>query len=503
MQHTEMTISVQSFQAPPNSYATKLGTPSHCNGSKRLSSAPRPNFYERLRSINQGTPIGSLPPEILCHIFEMANHSKSTDRWSPLDQRSPLPVTFSQVSGYWRDVALEDPLLWTHVDISPPWSFNRICMDLSRAKSCPLSINLTIPGIAFGYLLTPSAINASASILCDIIAPHLPRCRKLVIKGDFCQLEPLFVGLMKTLYNTATPLLEHLVIHPTGVRHLVTEAAAHSFAHGVPPLSHLRVTSAMTPFLPHLDTLTTLHLSAGDRRALDVADFSTLSISCPHLKTLAVYDDAISGPWPPEATITFPSLHSLQIYGSFMSVSDLLRVVEAPILEDLVITPFAASDLTEYRQHAAYSPSKFSALRSITLSPVSSSGFALLVEAAECFPTVELVMIPNIHADSFRDVFTGENSEVVWPKMRGLALRNIDLMSMEKLLPVLAFREATGRPLQKLYLDSASLKRISSMLHLVPQNVNVLEFDIWSTLHDEDLQDEAAHFVGNDFDFIV
>ncbi|KAG6864595.1 hypothetical protein C0991_008447, partial [Blastosporella zonata] len=76
-------------------------------------------------------------------------------------------------------------------------------------------------------------------------------------------------------------------------------------------------------------------------------------------------------------------------------------------------------------------------------------------------------------------------------------------MSMEKLLPVLAFREAAGRPLQKLYLDSASLQRISAVLHLVPQNVNVLEFDIWSTLHDEDLQDEAAHFVGNDFDFIV
>ncbi|KAG6832750.1 hypothetical protein H0H87_000599 [Tephrocybe sp. NHM501043] len=504
-----MTVSLQSFAAHASHCATYLDSPSTRSYPFEENPLPKSKWarasdrlYHRLHSMNQARPIGSLPPEILCQIFEFANYSQPVvDRRSHSHQ-SPLPITFSQVSAYWREVALEDPLLWTHVDVSPPWSFNGICMALSRAKACPLSINLTVPNTAFGNSLTPTVINSCANVLCDIIAPHLPRCRKLVIKGDFCQLEPLFVSLMKTLHNSVMPLLEHLVIQPTGVRHLATEAEAHSFVQGVPPLSHLRVTSAMAPNLPRLDKLTSLYLTAGDRRALSITDFSTLSISFPHLETLVIYDDAISGTWPQEGTIIFPTLHSLQIYGSFMSVSDLLRVVEAPLLEDLVIAPFATSDLTEYRQYASYSPTKFEALKSITLSPVSSSGFALLVEAAECFPTVELVMIPNIHAESFRDVFTGENAEIVWPRLKALALRNIDCMSMARLLPVIAFREAAGRPLQTLYLDPNSIQRVSSMLPSLPPTLDVLERDIWSNLHDGDLGDAAAHFVGNDFDFI-
>ncbi|KAG6878588.1 hypothetical protein C0993_003043 [Termitomyces sp. T159_Od127] len=306
---------------------------------------------------------------------------------------------------------------------------------------------------------------------------------------------------MQTIQSSPVPLLKYLVVHPTSVGHLISKLQLRTFNQGIPVLSHLRVTSAMVPSLPCLDTLTTIHLAASDRRSITLADFSALSTSSPYLHTLAIFDNAICGPWPSEATIDFPSLRSLQIYGSFMSVSDLLRVVQAPRLEDLVIAPFAVNDLADYREYISQSFPKFTGLKSITLSPVSTSGFAQLEEAAECFPTVELVMIPNIHADSFRDVFTGANADVVWPSLRALALRNVDCKSVEKLLAVLAFREAAGRPLETLYLDHHSIQRVSSMLPLLRRSLDVAEFDVWATLLGGDLLQDAAHFVGNDFDF--
>ncbi|KAG6811824.1 hypothetical protein H0H92_005684 [Tricholoma furcatifolium] len=463
-------------------------------------------LYQRLHSFNQATPIGSLPPEILCYIFELAHLKAGNFRpWHHPDQRRPVPFTVSQVSGHWREVALNSPLLWSYVDISPPWSFTSICLALCRTKDCPLTINLTITDIAFGSLLTPSVINASASVLCGILAPHIPRCRKLIVKGDFTQLEHLFTSLMKTLHNSPTPFLEQLVFLPTGVRHTLAKLQPYSLGHEA-PLAHLRVTTGMVQSLPFVGDLTSLHLATGDRTALELSDFTAIASSCPRLATLAIFDEAVYGPWPLEALVDFPSLRSLQIYGSFMSVSDLLRVVEAPLLEDLVIAPFTRDDLADYYQYTRHREvegldPKFATLRSITLSPVNSSCFAL-TEAAECFPDVELVMIPNIHADSFRDIFTDECAELVWPNLQGLALRNIDLQSMERLLSVITFRETSGNPLKTLYLDHDSIMRISSMQHLFPPTITLLEYDIWSTLKNEDLLQDPAHFVGNEFDFI-
>lgn len=486
---TGMTISLRSCSSLPTTVPYDV-------------TEPVPDLYRRLHLINQTKSINTLPPEILCQIFEIARHSTSDSHsWDLPDPRRFLPITVSQVSRRWREVALNSPLLWSYIDISPPWSFNTICLALSRAQTCPLIINLAVPSVAFGNLLTPSVVNASASIICGLIAPCIPRCRKFVIKGDFCQLEPLFIAIIQTIQSSSAPLLEHLVIHPTGVGHLMSKLELQTLIQGVPVVSHLRVTSAMVPSLPCLNTLTAIHLTASDRRSITLAEFSALSTSSPHLDTLAIYDNAICGPWPLEAIIDIPSLRSLQIYGSFMSVSDLLRVVQAPMLEDLVIAPFAVNDLVDYREHISKSLPKFTRLKSITLSPVSTSGFAQLEEAAECFPNVELVMIPNIHVDSFRDVFLGANSDIVWPNLRALALRNVDCKSVEKLFAVVAFREAAGRPLETLYLDHHSIQRVSSMLPVLPRSLNVVELDVWATLFDGDLLQGAAHFVGNDFDF--
>ncbi|KAG5645088.1 hypothetical protein DXG03_006902 [Asterophora parasitica] len=474
--------------------ASGLSRVLHGAGRAALFKPAQRDIYQRLRLINQATPIGFLPPEILGQIFDVAIRSKPPEDnfpWSHPWRRRSLPVTLSQVSGYWREVALNSPLLWSDVDISPPWALNIIRLYLTRSKSCPIHLNLGIPTIAFGNLLTPAVANASAHILCDIIAPHISRCRKITVKGDFHHLEPLLEAVMKIFHPLRAPRLEHLVMQVTSVR----QTYSSFFSEGAPILSHLRLSCIMMPYLPQLPKLTSLHLALGDGHGIDLITLHSIATSCTSLETLALIDDVVCGPWPLTATIDFPSLRSLQIYGTFTGVSDLLRVVSAPLLEDLVIAPVVADDLLAYHQGAATSAPKFPNLRSITLEPVSASGFSLLLVAAECFPDVERLTIPKIYPDSFHDVFTGVDVDVFWPNLKALAVRNIDTSAMEKLLDVISFRAAAGRPLRTIYLDSASVCRNSSTV--LPLALEVVEHDMWMQLILE-----MTHLVENEFDYL-
>ncbi|KAG5636795.1 hypothetical protein H0H81_006816 [Sphagnurus paluster] len=462
------------------------------------------DLYDSLRLINHNAPIGSLPPEILGQIFETANQSnakENTRPWDHLCRRKPLPIIISQVSSHWRDVALNSPLLWSEINISPPWSLRIIALFLARSKACPIHLNLTIPTIAFGNLLTPTVVNASAYILCDMVAQHIPRCRKITIKGDFNRLEPLLDAIMSTIHPSKAPHLEQLVLQVTGTSDFLAGFSAPLFIES-PKLNHLRITSPMVPCLPSLEHVTSLHLALGNTNGIEFATLAALAKLCPCLETLALYDDVVCSPWPEAATVDLPSLRSLQVYGTFTSVSDLLKVISAPLLENLVIAPILARDLLEYHNHVVASKPTLPKLKSITLSPVSPSGFALLAMAAECFPYVERLTIPNIHPDSFRDIFTDADAEVIWPHLSEIALRNIDSESMETLFSIISFREAVGQPLRKLCLDRRSLQRIGPVMHALPWNIEIVESDVWFSLRDEDLLYEPAHFVGSDFDFI-
>ncbi|KAF8072243.1 hypothetical protein FPV67DRAFT_1779290 [Lyophyllum atratum] len=462
--------------------------------------------YSRLRLLNQATPVGSIPPEILVQIFEFADRSSAAQErrpWSHAIRRKAIPITVSHVSGHWRDVALSSPVLWTEINISPPWSLKTIRRFLSRSAACPIHLNLTIPTIGFGHLLSSGLLNDNAQSLRDIILEHIPRCRKITIKGDFGQLEPLLYTMLNTIYaSKVPPPLEHLNVQVTNVPNFPGDVYHPFLPRGAPLLTQLRVTSLMVPCLPPLERVTSLHLALGGTNGIDVDVFTATIASCPLLETLAVYDDAIVGPWPLTGEIELPSLRSLQIYGTFASVSDLLRVASAPLLEDLVIAPIVGDDLLPFYHQTLASGPKFSTVKSITLSPVFTSGFSILINASWCFPAVERLTIPNIHPDSFRDIFEGPDALEIWPNLKAIASRNIDTERMRTLISVIEFRKALCRPLEALYFDYASIQRVASMVPLLPQGIQVVEHDVWSMLHDEDLLHEPSHFVGNDFDFI-
>lgn len=62
----------------------------------------------------------------------------------PPTEHSSFPALVSHVCQYWRRVALETPVLWTHIGVDEASHIEEIAEWVSRAKACPLDIDIDI-----------------------------------------------------------------------------------------------------------------------------------------------------------------------------------------------------------------------------------------------------------------------------------------------------------------------------------------------------------------------
>lgn len=95
------------------------------------------------RQLNALTPVGKLPPELLNRVFMFCvyppenrtvhNLLTTTHRLTPT--ASLLCIT--GVCSQWRSVALNTPVLWTHIDVQNPTQLEAF---ISRSQSMPLSL---------------------------------------------------------------------------------------------------------------------------------------------------------------------------------------------------------------------------------------------------------------------------------------------------------------------------------------------------------------------------
>jgi hypothetical protein len=76
-------------------------------------------------------------------------------------------------SRYWAEVALDTPVLWSKISISPHDSLEKARRKLSRSKSCPLDISIDFgPRVEYTNSVTEQVIHAM-----DVIRPALWRTR--------------------------------------------------------------------------------------------------------------------------------------------------------------------------------------------------------------------------------------------------------------------------------------------------------------------------------------
>lgn len=426
-----------------------------------------------------------------------------------LRRRKPFPLTISHVSKYWRDVATTCPLLWAEINVSPPWSLNLVKLFLERSKPCPIDLTLAVPTVSFG-LMSSTFVNKNADALCDVVEPHISRCRSILVKGDFERLGPLLESFLSMIETPNAPFLKRVILQATwddmDDEDLENAPFAPLMLHGVPSLTELRLSGPMmSSCLSPLGQITSLHLSVGDGSSsfrLSYSSFVAMLSACTdNLRTLALYDDVIWGPWPSTpglAMIDLPSLQSLQVYGTFPYVSDLLRATNAPYLEDLVIAPLVMDDLFEIWEETMNGTSslKFPQLKTLTVSPVSAEGWNLFPMLDDLFPTVECLGIPNPDADGLTKYFAAFGDGVLLlPRLKTLALRGVDRPCMRALEKVVASRAEAGSPLEKLCWDRTSAI-VCAHSEELRESVQTVEKDAWMKLRGDDPLHHPLQFVG-------
>jgi hypothetical protein len=276
----------------------------------------------RLRR-NALSPISTLPPEVFAAIFSLLCPS-SPDR-NPDHHLARLCV--SHVCHHWREIALNQPLLWSNVNFTT-LSLAGATEILARAKSVPLYLEARVShhwdddrSSTFRKELQASVPNIRH--LC-ITADHFHlrrtleglvspaptlECLVLVCHAGFCDGEIDFV-LPDTLFNGSTPRLSCLKL-------LYCEISWTSpLLKGLRYLE-IRLPSIMEPTLAAwLDALDEL-------LRLETLALNSASPSAPPF------------PFDVERTATLPSLTHLEIFASTKDCALALAHLDLPALTEL------------------------------------------------------------------------------------------------------------------------------------------------------------------------
>jgi hypothetical protein len=276
------------------------------------------------------------------------------------------------------------------------------------------------------------------------------------------------------------PRLQHFAIsNPSTFLQLTT-----------PALEQLRIKNCVGVPEVRMDGITVLHL---DTYLLSYDSLCDILLRCPALTVLALYDKCGRRPfWPqilPINVISLPNLHSLQLYAASSSISGKLLFINAPNLDDLIIAPVGHKDLISF--FARWGPyRKFPLLKSLTVTLAEPIDYDFLPLAFKAFPAVENLTLPNVYDEQFSRMFAAllVDGEIIWPRLRTLALRGIDRLTEDAVLQMVRFRKNQGYPLDTLYLDYDSL-RMYSLSSLVRQLV-VKERDVWEIRRREAMYSE-------------
>lgn len=249
-------------------------------------------------------------------------------------------------SRYWADVALETPILWAKISVSPHDSLEKARRKLARSKSCPLDITVNFgPRMEYTSTVTEQVIHAM-----DLFRPALWRTKSFRIsvpnrpqahaallrcKEDAPLLETLSIRIYHAmqedhysspplpLFNGCTPRLRSCSF------------TSFNFGWDMRLLSRLRVLKLggyFNGFTPSSHTLLGILHQCPELEELALRDFfpsevdepcfgssddfdppSTKIVPLPRLAKLSFYYAGIALASQIMSQITFPSLESLEM----------------------------------------------------------------------------------------------------------------------------------------------------------------------------------------------
>ncbi|KAJ8520711.1 hypothetical protein ONZ45_g2507 [Pleurotus djamor] len=123
------------------------------------------------RAVRLQSPVLRLPSELLSSIFIKGVLGMG-------DENPIMVSTLMLVCRYWADVAMNTPVLWANIAVSPHDSLAKARRRLSRSKSCPIDVTINF-GPRFEY--KTSTVTEHVIHAMDLIRPALWRTKSLHI----------------------------------------------------------------------------------------------------------------------------------------------------------------------------------------------------------------------------------------------------------------------------------------------------------------------------------
>ena len=231
---------------------------------------------------NALAPISRLPPELLSTIFTYTASASIHSEWLPESRLYPFwrrPMAWmkvTQVCRRWRAVALQCPMLWTHICLS---DYHLTRKMLRRSKNLPIFVESDLS----------SRRNSRLFQAMWIALDHLPRIQALHIRSSLSQLQRIFTKL-----TGPAPILESLHISKIYNRHTaggdVFTVPAHLFHGNLPRLRRIQLRGCNFEWAsPNLSHLTHLEVcgSATSHR-VDASTVLTVLQATPLLEVLCL-----------------------------------------------------------------------------------------------------------------------------------------------------------------------------------------------------------------------
>jgi hypothetical protein len=276
-------------------------------------------------SRNALAPISRLPLEIITAIFSFFSHSA----WSK--EAGPLAwMRVAHVCSRWRDIALKDPLFWSHINFTKLTPVG-VAEILARAKMAPLNLEADVT------FLSEARLDAFERQL----EAHISHTRHLSISGPHLQ------SALDRLIIPCAPMLEFLSLtykHPRWKSRPPPQVIipANLFNCTRPSLTRLELKSCdiswASPLLKRLRTLEILRQSASREARPELGNWLDALNEIPQLETLILQSATplapLAGPLALEPTraVTLPSLTRFHISDSAKGCALALAYLVLPAL---------------------------------------------------------------------------------------------------------------------------------------------------------------------------
>ncbi|KAH9070749.1 hypothetical protein EDB83DRAFT_2517909 [Lactarius deliciosus] len=328
--------------APPLSFLMNPSQENPREYQRQAIDAEIKSLEESLRALrrrrNALAPISSLPSELFAAIFSILRLPPSdTVLLGGEPDRHLSWLSVAHVCHQWREVALNEPFFWSHVDFTTLTPAGATEM-LVRAKSVPLYLEAWFPEYD----------KARFSTFQKELQPRVSHISQLSIIAQHFSLERVLEGLV-----SPAPILRYLSLSGKKYRRRIygqpfVPVPVTLFNGSTPRLSRLELKycdiSWKSPLFRSLNHLKISRLSADARPRLsfwlDALD------EIPQLKTLVLHSASpiSSFPFDVKRTVTLPSLTYFDISASPEDCGLALAHLVLPALTSLCVTAFSGDE---------------------------------------------------------------------------------------------------------------------------------------------------------------